>query len=81
MLTGGALYLSMNFELDFQPNSSDFGLEKKISFRIVKIMNNFFIFNNLPELLKKFFLLIIVDNFCVGLLPILPFGPKFSVRD
>ena len=45
-----------------QPNRWEFGLEKKKSFRIVKIMNNFCIFNNLPELLKKIYL-IIVDNF------------------
>ena len=45
-----------------QPNHWDFGLEKKNSFRIVKIMNNFCIFNNLPELLKKIYLMI-VDNF------------------
>ena len=29
VLTGGALYLSINFELDFQPNRWDLGLEKK----------------------------------------------------
>ena len=78
VLTGGALYLSINFELDFQPTRWDFGLEKKISFWIVKILNNFCIFNNIPELLKKIWL-VIVDNFCF-FLPILPFGP-FSVRD
>ena len=55
VLTGGALWLSKNFELFFQPNLWDFGLEKKISFRIVKITNNFCIFINLPELLKNFF--------------------------
>ena len=30
VLTGGALYMSKYFELDFQPNLWDFGLEKKI---------------------------------------------------
>ena len=35
-LTGGALYLSINFELDFQPNRWDFGLEKKIPLELSK---------------------------------------------
>ena len=61
---GGALYLLINFELDFQPNCWDFGLEKNISFRIVKIMNNFCIFNNLNSRAAQiFFYLMIVDNF------------------
>ena len=39
--------------------------QKKISFKIVKIMNNFCIFNNLPEsrAAQKNFYLMIVNNF------------------
>ena len=56
------LYLSINFELDLQQNCWDFGLEKKNSFWIVKIMNNFCIFNSSGRLLKiqKLFIILTI---------------------
>ena len=53
-LTSGALYMTEYFKLDFQPNLWDFDLEKKISFWIVKIMNNFCFLAKLQKSLKKF---------------------------
>ena len=53
-LTGGALYMMEIFEFDFQPNFWDFGLENFFS-RIVKIMNNFCLFDQPFRAAQKLF--------------------------
>ena len=69
VLTGGALYMSKNFELDFQPNLCDFGLEKKILQNCQK-NEQLLYFQQPSRAAQKNFYLMIVDNFFCAFFPV-----------